>query len=117
MRVLLVEDDRMIGEAVERALREAAYATDWVRDGALAMTAMDTHVYDLVLLDLGLPRRDGHEVLAHLRSKQHTTGVLIMTARDALDERLRGLDGGADDYVVKPFEMAELRVWAPVRTC
>lgn len=84
----------MIGEAVERALREAAYATDWVRDGALAMTAMDTHVYDLVLLDLGLPRRDGHEVLAHLRSKQDATGVLIVTARDALDERLRGLDGG-----------------------
>ena len=117
MRVLLVEDDRMIGEAVERALREAAYATDWVRDGALAMTAMDTHVYDLVLLDLGLPRCDGHQVLAHLRSKQHATGVLIVTARDALDERLRGLDGGADDYVVKPFEMAELlaRMRAVVR--
>jgi two-component system OmpR family response regulator len=117
MRVLLVEDDRMIGEEVERALREAAYATDWVRDGALAMTAMDTHVYDLVLLDLGLPRRDGHEVLAHLRSKPDKAGVLIVTARDALDERLRGLDGGADDYVVKPFEMAELlaRMRAVVR--
>ena len=108
MRVLLVEDDRMIGEAVERALRDAAYATDWVRDGALAMTAMDANVYDLVLLDLGLPRRDGHEVLAHLRRKQTLTGVLIVTARDALDERLRGLDAGADDYVLKPFEMAEL---------
>ena len=117
MRVLLVEDDRMIGEAVERALREAAYATDWVRDGAMAMTAMDTHVYDLVLLDLGLSRRDGHEVLAHLRSKQDKAGVLIVTARDELDERLRGLDGGADDYVVKPFEMAELlaRMRAVVR--
>ena len=108
MRVLLVEDDRMIGEAIESALREAAYATDWVRDGALAMTAMDAHVYDLVLLDLGLPRRDGHEVLAHLRSKPTSAGVLIVTARDALDERLRGLDAGADDYVIKPFEMAEL---------
>ena len=117
MRVLLVEDDRMIGEAVESALREAAYATDWVRDGALAMTAMDAHVYDLVLLDLGLPRRDGHEVLAHLRRKQTSAGVLIVTARDALDERLRGLDGGADDYVLKPFEMAELlaRMRAVVR--
>ena len=117
MRVLLVEDDRMIGEAVGRALREAAYATDWVRDGALAKTAMDTQVYDLVLLDLGLPRCDGHEVLAHLRSKQDATGVLIVTARDALDERLRGLDGGADDYIVKPFEMAELlaRMRAVVR--
>ena len=108
MRVLLVEDDRMIGEAVERALREAAYAADWVRDGALAMTAMDTHVYDLVLLDLGLPRRDGHEVLAHMRSKYGAVSVLVVTARDGLDERLRGLDGGADDYVIKPFEMAEL---------
>lgn len=117
MRVLLVEDDRMIGEAVERALREAAYATDWVRDGALAMTAMDTHNYDLVLLDLGLPRHDGHQVLAHLRSKQDKAGVLIVTARDELDERLRGLDSGADDYVVKPFEMAELlaRMRAVVR--
>ena len=117
MRVLLVEDDRMIGEAVESALREAAYATDWIRDGALAMTAMDANVYDLVLLDLGMPRRDGHAVLAHLRSKQTSAGVLIVTARDALDERLRGLDGGADDYVLKPFEMAELlaRMRAVVR--
>lgn len=108
MRVLLVEDDRMIGEAVERALREAAYATDWVRDGALAIAAMETHAYDLVLLDLGLPKKDGYEVLAHARSRRDSLPILIVTARDAVEERVRGLDGGADDYVVKPFEMVEL---------
>jgi two-component system OmpR family response regulator len=108
MRALLVEDDRMIGEAMERALREAAYATDWVRDGARAIAAIDTHSYDVALLDLGLPGRDGHEVLAHIRGKHERVAVLIVTARDELDQRLRGLDGGADDYVVKPFEMAEL---------
>ena len=108
MRVLLVEDDRMIGEAVERALREAAYATDWVRDGAMAIAALDTHSYDLVLLDLGLPRKDGYEVLAHARAKRDSLPIIVVTARDSIDDRVRGLDGGADDYVLKPFEMAEL---------
>jgi two-component system OmpR family response regulator len=108
MRVLLVEDDRMIGDAMARALREAAYATDWVRDGTRAIAAIDTHTYDVALLDLGLPGRDGHEVLAHIRNKHKTVAVMIVTARDELDQRLRGLDGGADDYVIKPFEMAEL---------
>ncbi len=108
MRVLLVEDDRMIGDAMARALREAAYAADWVRDGVRAIAALDTHRYDLALLDIGLPGRDGHEVLVHIRNKHKRVAVLIVTARDELDQRLRGLDGGADDYVVKPFEMAEL---------
>ena len=108
MRVLLVEDDRMIGEAVESSLRQAAYATDWVRDGVSAITALDTHQYELVLLDLGVPRRDGYEVLAHIRSRRPAVPVMIVSARDALSERLRGLDGGADDYIVKPFDMAEL---------
>lgn len=108
MRVLLVEDDRMIGEAVESSLKQAAYATDWVRDGVSAIAALDTHQYDLVLLDLGVPQRDGHEVLAHIRRRHFAVPVLIVSARDALDERLRGLDGGADDYILKPFEMAEL---------
>ena len=108
MRVLLVEDDRMIGEAVESALKQAAYATDWVRDGSSAIAALDTHQYELVLLDLGVPKRDGHEVLAHIRRRHSGVPVLIVSARDALDERLRGLDGGADDYILKPFEMAEL---------
>lgn len=108
MRVLLVEDDRMIGEAVESALKDAAYAADWVRDGSSAIAALDMHEYELVLLDLGVPKRDGHEVLAHVRSRHHGVPVLIVSARDALEERLRGLDGGADDYILKPFEMAEL---------
>ena len=108
MRVLLVEDDRMIGEEVERSLRQASYAADWIRDGALAIAALDTHTYDMVLLDLGLPGRDGHAVLAHARSRHNAVPVVIVTARDALDERIRGLDGGADDYVLKPFEMTEL---------
>ncbi len=117
MRVLLVEDDRMIGEEIERSLRQASYAADWIRDGALAITALDTHSYDIVLLDLGLPGRDGHAVLEHARSRHNTVPVVIVTARDALDERIRGLDGGADDYVLKPFEMTELlaRMRAVVR--
>lgn len=117
MRVLLVEDDRMIGEEIERSLRQASYAADWIRDGALAITALDTHSYDIVLLDLGLPGRDGHAVLKHARSRHNTVPVVIVTARDALDERIRGLDGGADDYVLKPFEMTELlaRMRAVVR--
>lgn len=108
MRVLLVEDDRMIGEEIERSLRQASYAADWIRDGTLAIAALDTHSYDIVLLDLGLPGRDGHAVLAHARSHHNAVPVVIVTARDALAERIRGLDGGADDYVLKPFEMAEL---------
>ena len=117
MRVLLVEDDRMIGEEIERSLRQASYAADWIRDGALAITALDTHSYDIVLLDLGLPGRDGHAVLEHVRGRHNAVPVVIVTARDALDERIRGLDGGADDYVLKPFEMTELlaRMRAVVR--
>ncbi|MFC5475778.1 response regulator transcription factor [Paraherbaspirillum soli] len=108
MRVLLVEDDHMIGEAVEQALKDAAYAVDWVRDGQLALTAIVAQNYDLVLLDLGLPRRNGFEVLAQLRSQENPVPVLIVTARDAVEDRIRGLDQGADDYVLKPFEMGEL---------
>ncbi|MCE9658130.1 MAG: response regulator transcription factor [Burkholderiales bacterium] len=108
MRILLVEDDRMIGEAIERSLKDAAYAVDWVRDGAEAIAAIDTRSHDLVLLDLGLPKQDGHAVLARARSNHGDVPVVIVSAREALDERLRGLDGGADDYVLKPFEMSEL---------
>ncbi|MBU6436540.1 MAG: response regulator transcription factor [Betaproteobacteria bacterium] len=117
MRVLLVEDDRMIGQAVEQALKDAAYAVDWVRDGEAALGAARAQAYQCVLLDLGLPRKDGQQVLQQLRSTDLEVPVLIITARDALDERLRGLDGGADDYVLKPFEMAELlaRMRAVVR--
>lgn len=117
MRVLLVEDDRMIGEVVEQALREASYAVDWVRDGVAALAALDSHSYGIVLLDLGLPGKDGMEVLRIARSHDNLVPVLVVTARDAIEDRIRGLDGGADDYVLKPFEMAELlaRMRAVVR--
>ncbi|MBP1628963.1 MAG: qseB3 [Holophagaceae bacterium] len=108
MRILLVEDDRMIGEAVQAALQEAAYAVDWVRDGRAALDAASSQRYDMVLLDLGLPGRDGLEVLASLRRERNAVPVLIMTARDSLQDRLQGLDGGADDYLLKPFELEEL---------
>jgi two-component system OmpR family response regulator len=108
MRVLLVEDDSMIGEAIQGALKDASYAADWVKNGHTALTTLDCQHYDLVLLDLGLPGKDGLEVLASIRAKDNPVPLLIITARDGLDDRLRGLDGGADDYVLKPFEMAEL---------
>jgi two-component system OmpR family response regulator len=108
MRVLLVEDDAMIGAAVQAALKDAAYAADWVRNGQTALTTLAAQHYDLVLLDLGLPGKDGLAVLQTIRSSQNAVPVLIITARDGLESRLSGLDGGADDYVVKPFQMAEL---------
>lgn len=108
MRVLLVEDDTMIGDAIQGALKDAAYAVDWVRDGPGALAALRAQHYDLVLLDLGLPGRDGLDVLDGLRAGGNPVPVLIITARDGLDDRLRGLDGGADDYLLKPFAIAEL---------
>ncbi|MBS0318693.1 MAG: response regulator transcription factor, partial [Proteobacteria bacterium] len=108
MRILLVEDDPMIGDAVRSALRDASYAVDWVRNGQTALNTLADAHYDLVLLDLGLPSKDGLEVLTALRARGNPVPLVIVTARDELDDRLRGLDGGADDYVVKPFEMAEL---------
>ncbi len=117
MRVLLVEDDRMIGEVVAQALKDASYAVDWVRDGQAALNTLADQAYELVLLDLGLPKKDGLEVLRSIRAKNNPVPVLVITARDTLDDRIRGLDGGADDYVLKPFEMAELlaRMRAVVR--
>ena len=108
MRLLLVEDDAMIGEAVLDALRAEHYAVDWVRDGEMADTALRTESYDLVLLDLGLPRRDGLQVLRSLRTRRQTMPVLVATARDAIGDRIAGLDAGADDYVVKPYDIDEL---------
>jgi two-component system OmpR family response regulator len=108
MRVLLIEDDAMIGEAIHGALKDASYAADWVKNGQTALTTLGCQHYDLVLLDLGLPGKDGLEVLTSIRAKDNPVPLLIITARDGLDDRLRGLDGGADDYVLKPFEMAEL---------
>ena len=108
MRLLLVEDDPMIGEAVQALLRTQAYATDWVTDGSAADAALRSQAYDLVLLDLGLPELDGLQVLRQLRARKNTTPVLIATARDAVKDRIAGLDAGADDYVVKPYDMDEL---------
>jgi two-component system OmpR family response regulator len=98
----------MIGEAIQGALKDASYAADWVKNGQTALTTLGCQHYDLVLLDLGLPGQDGLEVLQGIRGKDNPVPLLIITARDGLDDRLRGLDGGADDYVLKPFEMAEL---------
>lgn len=108
MRLLLVEDDPMIGEQLLDLLRAESYAVDWVKDGELADTALQSQSYDLLLLDLGLPRRDGMSVLRALRARRQRLPVLIATARDALAQRIEGLDAGADDYVLKPFELDEL---------
>ena len=108
MRLLLVEDDSMIGEAVLDQLRAEHYAVDWVRDGEMADTALQSQSYDLVLLDLGLPRRDGLEVLKALRGRKQRLPVLIATARDSVQQRVQGLDAGADDYILKPFDLDEL---------
>lgn len=108
MRVLLVEDDPMIGEAVQAALKDASYAADRVTDGQTALHTLAAQHYDIILLDLGLPGKDGMEVLRAIREGDNPVPLIIITARDRLDDRLRGLDSGADDYVSKPFEMAEL---------
>ncbi|MBK5204743.1 MAG: response regulator [Polaromonas sp.] len=108
MRLLLVEDDAMIGETVLDVLRDEHYAVDWVRDGNMADQALRSEQYDLVLLDLGLPKRDGLDVLRALRARRATVPVLIATARDAVSDRIAGLDAGADDYVVKPYDTDEL---------
>lgn len=117
MRLLLVEDDPMIGESVLDFLRADGYAVDWVKDGEIADLTLDTQSYDLVLLDLGLPKRDGLAVLRRLRARKDRTPVLIATARDALEQRVSGLDMGADDYIVKPYEVDELlaRIRALIR--
>ena len=108
MRLLLVEDDAMIGETVLHVLRTEHYAVDWVRDGAMADQALRSAQYDLVLLDLGLPKLDGLDVLRALRARHSTVPVLIATARDGISDRISGLDAGADDYVAKPYDTDEL---------
>lgn len=117
MRLLLVEDDPMIGESVLDLLRAGGYAVDWVKDGEIADLTLDAQSYDLILLDLGLPKRDGLAVLRRLRARKDRTPVLIATARDALEQRVSGLDMGADDYIVKPYEIDELlaRIRALIR--
>ena len=108
MRLLVIEDDPMIGRAVVAGLQGGGYAVDWVRDGAEAELALASQVYDLALLDLGLPRRDGLEILKGLRRRGNRLPVVVITARDAVADRIAGLDHGADDYLVKPFDLDEL---------
>jgi two-component system response regulator QseB len=108
MRLLLVEDDAIIGEGVRTGLKLAGYTVDWVRDGHAASLAIDNGVYDLLLLDLGLPRKDGMALLRELRGRGIDVPVLVLTARDTVRDRVKGLDTGADDYVVKPFDLDEL---------
>jgi DNA-binding response OmpR family regulator len=108
MRILVVEDDRMIAKGLERALRQDGYAVDGVADGKSAAEALRSSTFDLVLLDLGLPERDGLEVLRELRGRGDATPVIIVTARDDVQNRIAGLDSGADDYIVKPFDLDEV---------
>jgi two-component system, OmpR family, response regulator len=108
MRVLLVEDDQMIAQGLQTALRQDGCTVDWMRDGNSAAAALRDERFDLVLLDLGLPGRDGLTVLRDLRRRGDATPVLILTARDELRDRVAGLDAGADDYIVKPFDLDEV---------
>lgn len=108
MRLLLIEDDPMIGDSIVEGLRAEGYALDWVRDGQAALLALVADVYDLLLLDLGLPGRDGLDVLSQYRARGGAAPVLILTARDSTADRVQGLDAGADDYLIKPFDLDEL---------
>ena len=108
MRILVVEDDSLLGDALQSGLRQAGFAVDWLRDGEAADSALAAEEFSAVVLDLGLPRLGGLELLRRLRSRHDRTPVLLLTARDAVDDRVRGLDSGADDYVVKPVALSEL---------
>ena len=109
MRILLVEDDALIGAAIEQALHDRAQAVDWVQDGTTALSVAAAENYSLILLDLGLPGKDGLTVLRELRQKKNSIPVIVITARDAVDDRIKGLDEGADDYLVMPFSISELQ--------
>jgi DNA-binding response OmpR family regulator len=117
VRVLLVEDDEMIGRSLQQALEGAGWSVDWVRDGELANSALSDGGYTCMLLDLGLPRQDGNTVLQRARERGDATPVLVLTARDGIEDRIHSLDLGADDYLLKPFEFRELlaRMRAVVR--
>jgi len=108
MRILIVEDDPMIGASIRTGLRQDGYTADWARDGNSAELAVAANEYDAILLDLGLPGRSGLELLAQWRRKRNAVPILIITARDSVEDRIAGLDGGADDYLVKPFDLNEL---------
>ncbi|WJN58012.1 response regulator [Pseudomonas sp. SO81] len=109
MRLLLVEDDKALGEGLRLGLRQEGYTVDWLQDGASALHALLSEDFDLLVLDLGLPRMSGLQVLRELRRSGSALPVLILTARDATEDRIAGLDAGADDYLVKPFDLDELK--------
>ena len=109
MRILLAEDDALLGDGIRAGLMLAAYAVDWVRDGQMALHALADHSYDACILDLGLPGKDGLTVLAELRRRGDRTPVLVLTARDTREDKIAGLDHGADDYLTKPFDLGELQ--------
>ncbi|MEI7842322.1 MAG: response regulator transcription factor [Gallionellaceae bacterium] len=108
MRVLVIEDDALLGDAIQAGLKQAGYAVDWMKDGVSADQALSTEAYVAAVLDLGLPRMSGLEVLKRLRSRNTPIPVIILTAMDTVEDRIKGLDAGADDYLVKPFDMGEL---------
>jgi two-component system OmpR family response regulator len=108
MRILVAEDDAILADGVTRTLRQSGYAVDWVKNGVEADTALDTDDFDLLILDIGLPKKSGLDVLKRLRARESRVPVLILTALDGVNDRVRGLDAGADDYLAKPFELAEL---------
>ena len=108
MRILVAEDDAILADGVTRTLRQSGYAVDWVKNGAEADSALDTDDFDLLILDIGLPKKSGLDVLKRLRGRDSRLPVLILTALDGVNDRVRGLDAGADDYLAKPFELAEL---------
>lgn len=109
MRILLVEDDKALGEGIRTALKPEGYTVDWVQDGSSALHALTQESFDLAVLDLGLPRMDGLQVLKRLRAAANPVPVLVLTARDSTADRIAGLDAGADDYLIKPFDVAELK--------
>jgi two-component system OmpR family response regulator len=108
MRILVAEDDAVLAEAVQRSLRQSGHAVDWVKNGAEAEDALQIENFDLLILDLGLPKKSGLDVLKRLRGRDSRLPVLILTASDGVSDRVRGLDAGADDYLAKPFDLAEL---------
>lgn len=108
MRILLVEDDALLGDGVRAGLKQAGFAVDWTQDGLAAKLALETEAYDLIVLDLGLPKLSGTELLKWLRSSHFKVPVLVLTARDTVSDRVSGLNAGADDYLIKPFDLDEL---------
>jgi two-component system response regulator QseB len=114
LHIILVEDDAQLGAAIQRALERLSYTVTWLHDGRAALAALRDETADLMLLDLGLPGKDGLDVLVEARRNNIKTPVLVMTARDTLEARVAGLDAGADEYLVKPFHLGACRVWPPI---